>query len=80
MTVLGKKYKCIITGFEGVAVGRVEYITGCNQALLAPGVGADGASRESAWIDEQRLNELPGDAIKLNNSDSKGFDKAAPKR
>lgn len=77
---LGKRYKDKITGFEGVATGYVTYLTGCNQALLAPTVSNDGALRDSHWVDEQRLTELEGDPITLDNATGVGFDKAAPIR
>lgn len=80
MISLGKPYKDKITGFEGVATGYVSYLTGCNQALLAPKVAADGALRDSQWFDEQRLDEQAGERIALNNGQSPGHDRAAPKR
>lgn len=77
---IGKKYQDRITGFQGVATGYVQYITGCNQALLAPTVNADGAMRDSQWFDVQRLEVLPGDGIVLDNGATPGADKPAPKR
>ncbi len=79
-TKLGKKYKDKITGFEGVATGYVEYISGCNQLLLAPPVGSDGTLRDSQWFDEQRLKALYADRIVLDNGNTPGCDRAAPKR
>jgi len=80
MVQLGKKYKDKITGFEGIATGTVQYISGCNQALLAPAVGADGALKDSQWLDEQRLQPVEGETITLDNGENPGFDCAAPKR
>lgn len=80
MIELGREYRDKITGFKGVATGYVQYITGCNQALLAPQVGQDGALRDSQWFDEQRLDETGERTIVLSNGTSPGFDKAAPKR
>lgn len=80
MIEFGKKYKDKITGFEGVATGKAEYISGCNQALLAPTVGSDGALKDSQWLDVQRLEELPGKTIALDNGDAPGCDRAAPTR
>ncbi|MDR3389884.1 MAG: hypothetical protein P4L92_22840 [Rudaea sp.] len=80
MIQLGRVYKDKVTGFEGVATGYVQYLTGCNQALLAPKVGSDGASREAHWLDEQRLDAVGDTVITLNNAASPGFDKPAPKR
>ncbi len=52
---LGQTCRDNITGFSGVAVGVVTYITGCRQVLLAPKVDSSGAFRSSEWFDEQRL-------------------------
>ncbi|MDB5937513.1 MAG: hypothetical protein JWQ01_4857 [Massilia sp.] len=78
--VLGSTYKDKITGFEGVATGFVQYLTGCNQALLAPRCGDDGALRDSQWFDQQRLEVLTNRVISLDNGVTPGCDKAAPKR
>lgn len=69
-----------VTGFSGVVLGFVQYISGCNQALVAPKVGSDGALREPQWIDVQRLDvDEATPAIVLDNGASPGFDKAPPK-
>jgi hypothetical protein len=78
MTELGKKYEDRITGFSGIAIGRVVYITGCNQVLIAPPISADGALRDSAWFDEQRLKTLDGKQIQLDNGDTPGACQQAP--
>lgn len=81
MIQLGCTYRDKITGFEGVATGYVEYLSGCNQALLAPRVGSDGSPRDSCWFDVQRLSlDEATPAIALDNGATPGFDKAAPKR
>jgi hypothetical protein len=77
---LGRKYKDAITGFEGVAVGHVTYISGCNQVLLAPTVDAEGKLRESQWFDEQRMVVQGLARVALDNSATPGHDKQAPKR
>jgi len=80
MLELGRVYKDKITGFVGIATGYVQYLTGCNQALLAPGIGPDGALRSSEWFDEQRLTpEGDKPAIVLDNAKSPGPDRPAPK-
>lgn len=78
--ILGNEYKAHITGFEGVATGFVQYITGCNQALLAPSVGSDGTLRDSNWFDIQRLEPIDSKTIRLDNGPTPGPDKPAPKR
>lgn len=76
---LGRTYEDVITGFTGVALGHVRYITGCNQVLLQPRINAEGKVPESLWLDEQRLKAQMGFAVKLDNGKTPGFDKAAPK-
>ena len=81
MIQLGYTYYDKITGFTGVCTGKVEYLSGCNQALLAPRAAADGALRQSEWFDEQRL--VCDEAIRpivLDNGTTPGCDIAAPRR
>jgi len=81
MAQLGQTVTDKITGFAGIVTGRVEYISGCNQCLVTPRVGADGAFKEAQWFDEQRLHVDTSMAILvLDNGRTPGFDKAAPKR
>jgi hypothetical protein len=80
MVKLGQKVRDRITGFTGVVTGRVEYITGCNQLLIAPAVGADGSHKESVWIDEQRVFVVDPWPIVLDNGSTPGFDVPAPRR
>lgn len=80
MEILGNRYRDVITEFTGVATGVVKYISGCNQVLLSPQVGPDGALRDPQWFDEQRLQPVDGARIELNNSATPGFDRAAPVR
>mgnify|MGYP001559567358 CR=1 FL=1 len=76
---LGKTVKDAITGFVGVVTGHVEYLTGCNQCLVQPGVTLDGSWTESQWIDDHRLSVVSETAPVLSAQGS-GSDKAAPKR
>lgn len=78
--LLGQAVKDIITGFSGVVTGRVEYLTGCNQVLVAPKVGKEGGWVDACWLDEQRVKVLNKKRVTLDNRTSPGFDKAAPKR
>jgi hypothetical protein len=81
MINLGMTYKDKITGFTGVATGFVQYISGCNQALLAPRCGEDGSLRDSQWFDQQRLEVQPEHPIvALDNGATPGCDRAAPRR
>lgn len=79
MKKLGLTYRDRITGFAGVATGYVQYITGCNQMLLAP-PATDGVMKDSQWLDEQRLEEMGALPIELDNGDTPGCDRAPPRR
>ena len=61
MIELGKKGRDKITGFEGVITGRAQYLTGCDQYVLAP-QAKDGSLPNSQWFDEGRI-EVIGEGI-----------------
>lgn len=77
---LGWKAKDVITGFEGVITGRVEYLTGCNQCLLTPKAMKGVPMPDPRWFDEQRLKRVGSTEVKIDNGPNPGFDKAAPIR
>lgn len=77
---LGHTVQDRITGFTGVVTGIVYYISGCNQALVAPRVKSDGGHQEAHWYDLQRLEVQAGAKIVLDNGTSPGCDKEAPRR
>lgn len=81
MIELGRKYKDKITGFEGVAIGHVKYLTGCNQTLLSPETDDVRKKPEAEWLDDQRLEMLAYyPQLALDNGGQPGCDRAAPKR
>ena len=82
MIAMGINVRDTITGFAGKVTGRVEYITGCNQYLLAPKVGENGDFKEGHFFDEQRLEIVPDDPAitELDNSKARGFGEPAPKK
>lgn len=53
---LGDIVKDKFTGFEGTAMGRCEYLTGCEQILVVPlSLDEKGNPRENKWFDIDRL-------------------------
>lgn len=56
--MLGLKARDIVTGFEGVIVGRTEWMTGCATVGLAPGLDKDGKVPDATWFDETRVELL----------------------
>lgn len=77
---LGQKGRDRVTGFEGIVTGVCNYLSGCNQALLVPRVGADGAYRAGEWFDVQRVEITEASMLTLDNSRTPGPDREAPKR
>jgi len=77
---LGITVKDRITGFKGVVTGFVQYISGCNQALVVPKASGEGAYIEAQWFDIQRLEQQDEPQIKLDNGATPGCDRAPPKR
>jgi len=59
--MLGKKAKDKVTGFEGIVIGRCEYLTGCAQYGLAP-PAKDGEVKSAQWFDEGRI-EVTGEGV-----------------
>lgn len=56
MIELGQKVQDSLTGFEGVATARTEYLYGCVRVLVEPGLLKDGKPIEGEWFDEQRID------------------------
>ena len=69
--VIGRKYKDLLTGYEGVAIGFCHYITGCATALIQPR-GAPDKRPEPEWIDEQRLEQVGDEVVELPEADDLG--------
>ena len=54
---LGTILKDAVTGFEGVAMGRTQYFTGCNHyGLAARKLTEKGELGDWQWLDESRLS------------------------
>lgn len=78
---LGMKVRCLVTGFEGIATGRCEYLNGCVQYLVRPRCVAEEGKPakypDGTWIDFQNL-EVIGDGVldSVSESDRPGGDDA----
>lgn len=62
MIQLGQKGKDKVSGFEGIIIGKAEYLTGCNQYALTPQIDKDGKRQDTEWFDEGRI-EITGTGI-----------------
>lgn len=79
MIKLGLKVKDKVTGFEGVAVARIEYLNGCVQYGVKPKVGKDGKIADIEYIDENQLKIISG-GIVIKKKDTGGIMHDAPKK
>jgi len=59
---LGNLIRDKVTGFEGIATARVEYINGCVQYCIKPKMGKDKKMPEGEYIDLDQL-EVVGNGI-----------------
>lgn len=81
--VLGQRYRCIVSGFEGIATGKGEYLNGCVRVLLSPPVDKEGKYLEGEWIDSAQLEVVDTGILEkrgLSASRSGGPQHDAPKR
>lgn len=56
---LGEKYRDKITGFQGLATSRHEYLYGCVRYSLESELATAGGKSEEFTFDEQRLVPVP---------------------
>ena len=61
MLKLGQEAKDKITGFKGILTARHQYITGCDQYAISPGLNGEGKLGDIYQFDEGRIEILgPG--------------------
>ena len=61
MIELGRRVKDLVTGIEGIAVGRCEYLNGCVQIYIRPKAKKTGEEVEGIWADDIQVKDLgPG--------------------
>lgn len=61
--VLGTKVKDSVTGFEGIADNRTEWLFGCDRICVQPLMKEDGTVPDSRMIDEPQLVVLDGTPV-----------------
>lgn len=75
---LGNKVRDLITGYEGVATAKVEYINGCIQYCVKPKIGADGKMPDPEYIDSQQLEVIEAE-VKMKSSPTGGPQRDCPR-
>lgn len=63
---LGDFVRDRITGFEGVATGVANYITGCTQWLVTSKKLKPDGDTVANWLDEVRLEPGEGESLRLS--------------
>lgn len=58
MITLGSKVKDKITGFTGIAISHVKYLTGCDHIGVVPPVDKDGKCQQAEYFDINRLEVM----------------------
>jgi hypothetical protein len=74
---LGNRARCIVTGFTGIAVSRIEYLNGCVQLCIKAPVDKDGKESDGLYIDDQQL-EFVDEGIKVQPKNTGGPRTNAP--
>lgn len=64
---LGDEVQCTITGFKGIAVGRTEWIEGCNRITVQPKC----VKGKSELVESQNFDEPTLKIIKAKNREKK---------
>lgn len=57
MENLGKQARDKVTGFEGVIIGKLNYLFGCAQYCIIPRA-VNNELKESQWFDEGRIEMI----------------------
>jgi hypothetical protein len=60
---LGDVARDTISGFEGVVIGRTEWLNGCARWCLQPQKLHDGKPIEGHWFDEPQVERVKADAV-----------------
>ena len=76
--VLGNKVRDIVSGFEGIATAKVDFLNGCTQICVRP-KSQDGKMPEGEYIDINQL-EYVDEGVVVSTSDNGGQRSDIPKR
>lgn len=55
---LGDRVKDKVTGFEGIAIGRTQWFTGCDTIGITPTILKDGKTIDAEWFDINRIKKV----------------------
>lgn len=64
MQNLGKQARDKVTGFNGIIIGKINYLFGCAQYGIAP-EAREGKVCDTNWFDEGRI-EITGEGVTVD--------------
>lgn len=77
-TKLGQKLRCRVTGMEGIATARIEYLNGCVQYCVRPkNKDKNAKPTDGEYIDAQQL-EVIGKGVSVDIKETGGPASSAP--
>lgn len=79
MVNLGDEVKDKVSGFQGIAVAKHEYLNGCARFSVQPPVAADQRLPDSATFDAPQLEVVTAGAVQIGPQDTGGPEKYMPK-
>lgn len=79
MIELGKEVADKVSGFQGIAPSRCEYLNGCIQYGVTPKVVIDGKYPDTQYLDENQI-EIIGDGVEVESKKTGGPQFNAPPR
>lgn len=62
---LGARVKDTLTGFHGIVISRVEYLTGCNQVFILPESEKPNELKDGHWFDIERVQLIHEKAVDI---------------
>lgn len=69
---LGDKVRDAVTGFEGIAVAKTEWLNGCMRITVQPPIDKDGKVPDSYTFDEPQLERVEAEAVSAGPRDTGG--------
>ena len=66
---LGRTYRAIVTGFEGVCIAKVTFLTGCDRVGLQSRELDNGKPIEVVYFDEPEIEAVLGQAVVSYNTE-----------
>lgn len=77
-SLLGKTVRDKVTGFNGIATSKIEFLNGCIQYCVKPKMGADGKMPEGEYIDVEQLEVVNEKKVDVQSTPSGGPSAKAP--